>query len=194
MDRPDPSGGDVTRLLQAARAGDTGALDRLVPLVYEELRALARHHLARERAGHTLSATDVVHESFLRLASGAAAASDRAHFMAIASRSMRQVLVDHARRVAAGKRGGGWERTTLSGAAQPMDVDHEEILALDAALDQLEPRQRQVVECRFFGGMEETEIADALGISVRTVRRDWVRARAWLYTHLYPSPQAPATG
>jgi RNA polymerase sigma factor (TIGR02999 family) len=193
MDRPesDPRG-DVTRLLQAARAGDVDALDRLVPILYDDLRALARHHLGRERAGHTLSATDVVHESFLRLASGAAAAVDRSHFLAIASRSMRQVLVDHARRLAAGKRGGGWARTTLSGAPQPLDLDAEELLALDAALDRLDPRQRQVVECRFFGGMEETEIATALGVSERTVRRDWVKARAWLYSTLYPDNRAPA--
>ena len=100
---------------------------------------------------------------------------------------MRQVLVDHARRIASRKRGGDWQRTTLGGnEVGTLDLEPEELIALDDALAQLEPRQRQVVECRFFGGMEESEIAEALGLSERTVRRDWVKARAWLYATLYP--------
>lgn len=199
MDDPPATGssGEVTRLLRAARAGDERALERVVPLVYDDLRALAERHVRRERAGHTLGATALVHESYMRLVGSAAdSATDRSHFLAIASRSMRQVLVDHARRVSAGKRGGDRSRTTLSGVQGTVDVDPEELIALDEALDRLEPRQRRVVECRYFGGMEETEIAEALGVSARTVRRDWVKARAWLYAILYPeggaSPEATA--
>jgi RNA polymerase sigma factor (TIGR02999 family) len=113
-------------------------------------------------------------------------ATDRAHFLAIASRSMRQVLIDHARRLSTRKRGGGWQVTTVSVGLAAEEKAPDELLALDAALDGLEARQRQVVECRYFGGMEESEIALALGVSERTVRRDWVKARAWLYSALYP--------
>jgi len=185
---PQISAGEVTRLLAAARAGDGDALGRVVPLVYEDLRALARRQLRRESDGHTLGATALVHESYIRLVGSAAReASDRSHFLAIAARSMRQVLVDHARRIASRKRGGDWQRTTLGGdEVGTLDLEPEELIALDDALAQLDPRQRQVVECRFFGGMEEAEIAEALGLSERTVRRDWVKARAWLYATLYP--------
>lgn len=185
---PQISAGEVTRLLAAARAGDGDALERVVPLVYDDLRALARRQLRRESEGHTLGATALVHESYMRLVGSAAReASDRSHFLAIAARSMRQVLVDHARRIASRKRGGDWQRTTLGGdEVGTLDLEPEELIALDDALARLEPRQRQVVECRFFGGMEEAEIAEALGLSERTVRRDWVKARAWLYATLYP--------
>lgn len=189
-----PASGEVTRLLRAARAGDDEALHRIVPLVYDELRSLARRHLHRERAGHTLDATSLVHESYVRLAGSAAlGASDRAHFLAIASRSMRQVLVDHARRVSAQKRGGEWQQTTLGDAAGAATVtlDAQELIALDDALASLDARQRRVVECRFFGGMEEADIAAALDVSERTVRRDWVKARAWLYAQLYPDRTEP---
>ena len=185
--------GEVTRLLAAARAGESEALDRLLPLVYDELRAMARGRLGLERAGHTLRATELVHEAYLKLAGGgAAAASDRAHFLAIASRAMRQVLVDHARRRQATKRGGEWEQTTLGNGNDAMDFRPEEVLALDDALERLEPRQRQVVEYRFFGGLEEKEIAELLGVTERTVRRDWVKARAWLYRELYPDADPPS--
>jgi RNA polymerase sigma factor (TIGR02999 family) len=185
--------GEVTRLLAAARDGESEALDRLLPLVYDELRGMARGRLGLERAGHTLRATELVHEAYLKLAGGgAAAASDRAHFLAIASRAMRQVLVDHARKRQAAKRGGEWEQTTLGNGNDAMHFRPDEVLALDDALEQLEPRQRQVVEYRFFGGLEEKEIAELLGVTERTVRRDWVKARAWLYRELYPDADPPS--
>ena len=181
--------GEVTRLLQAAHEGEPGALERLVPLVYDDLRRLARRQLGREYGERTLNATALVHESYLKLGKGVMAASDRAHFLAIAARAMRQVLVDHARDRRAAKRGGGsWERTTLTDGAWAAEFDPDGMLALDEALAELEPRQRQVVECRFFGGMEEQEIAAALGVTERTVRRDWTKARAWLYRYFYPEP------
>lgn len=176
----------VTQLLRAVRDGEQGALDRLIELVYDELRFLARRQLARERVGHTLHATALVHEAYVKLAGGPIDASDRAHFLAIAARAMRQILVDHARRKGAQKRGGDWEVTTLTDGSQAVEFRPEEILALDRALDELDERQRQVVELRFFGGMEESEIATVLDVSERTVRRDWVKARAWLYRSLYP--------
>ena len=173
--------GEVTRLLHLARDGDREALDRLVPLVYEDLRRMAHRQLDREGGGHTLQTTGLLHEAYLKLAgSGAANAANRAHFLAIAARAMRQVLVDYARRRKAAKRGGGIIYATLGDAAEPVDASVEDLLALNDALEQLEPRQRQVIECRFFGGMEEADIAAALGVSERTVRRDWVKARAWL--------------
>jgi len=179
---------EVTGLLRAAGDGDRDAFDRLFPLVYAELRALADRQLRGEAVGHTLQATALVHEAYLKLAvpGGAAAWSDRAHFFGIASRAMRQVLVDHARRRRADKRGGAWSRTTLSDKPLALDADPGELLALDAALEGLEPRQREIVEMRFFGGMTEEEVAAVLGVSDRTVRREWVKARAWLYDALYP--------
>lgn len=178
--------GDVTQLLHLVREGDSRALDRLVPLVYEELRALAKRELYREQQGHTLHATALVHEAYLKLAGSGMPASDRAHFLAIAARAMRQVLVDHARRRKAIKRGGDMVATTLTDGGAPVDFRPDELIALDEALEQLEPRQRQVVEFRFFAGMEEKEIAEVLGVSDRTVRREWVKARAWLYRSMYP--------
>jgi len=183
--RPPP--GDVTFLLRKARGGDAAALDQVLPLVYEELRRLARRKIRAEAKGHTLHATELVHEAYLKLSSGGEIrAENRPHLMAMASRAMRQLLVDHARGRQAQKRGGGWVRTTLADGPIHREAEPEEILALEEALEELDERQRQVVECRFFGGMEETEIAQALGVSERTVRRDWVKARAWLYSRLYP--------
>ena len=151
---PHADPGEVTRLLHLARDGDREALDRLVPLVYEDLRRMAHRQLDREGGGHTLQTTGLLHEAYLKLAgSGAAQAA---------------------------KRGGGIIYATLGDAAEPVDASVEDLLALNDALEQLEPRQRQVIECRFFGGMEEADIAAALGVSERTVRRDWVKARAWL--------------
>jgi RNA polymerase sigma factor (TIGR02999 family) len=183
--------GEVTRLLRSARAGEPGAIERLVPLVYDDLRRLAQRQLGHEYGERTLNATALVHESYLKLGAAALSATDRSHFLAIAARAMRQVLVDHARDRKAAKRGGGlWERTTLTDGASVKDFDPDGVLALDEALAALEPRQRQVVECRFFGGMEEQEIAAALGVSERTVHRDWMKARAWLYRYFYPEPTA----
>jgi RNA polymerase sigma factor (TIGR02999 family) len=183
--------GEVTQLLQAVRDGDADALDRLVPLVYGELRDLAQRELYREVPGHTLHATALVHEAYLKLAGSGMPASDRSHFLAIAARAMRQVLVDHARRRKALKRGGDVVRTTLTDAGAPVEFQPDEMIALDEALEQLDPRQRQVVEFRFFAGMEESEIADVLDVSTRTVRREWVKARAWLYRSLYPTAGGP---
>ncbi len=184
--------GEVTRLLRAARAGEPEALQRILPLVYDHLRRLARDQLGREYGERTLNATALVHEAYLKLAgSRSLAARDRAHFLAIASRAMRQVLVDHARERKAAKRGGGhWERTTLTDAAWAGEFHPDEVLILEEAMLELDPRQRQVVELRFFGGMDEREIAEVLGISERTVHRDWVKARAWLYRRFYPAQDA----
>jgi RNA polymerase sigma factor (TIGR02999 family) len=185
----EPEVGEVTRLLLAARHGEAGAPEKLVPLLYDDLRLLARRQLGREYGERTLSPTALLHEAYLKLGTGAMAAGDRAHFLAIAARAMRQVLVDQARDRKAAKRGGGlWERTTLTDGAWVGEFDPDGMLALDEGLATLEPRQRQVVECRFFGGMEEQEIAAALGVSDRTVHRDWVKARAWLYRYFYPEP------
>ena len=178
--------GEVTRLLNAAVEGDQEALDRLVPLVYDDLHRLAHRQLNREGGGHTLQTTGLVHEAYMKLAGGKVNAASRSHFLAIAARAMRQVLVDYARRRKAEKRGSGVAAVTLNDGEQGVDVSPDDLLVLDEVLDQLEPRQRQVVELRFFGGMEEKDIAEALGISERTVRRDWVKARAWLYKALYP--------
>lgn len=188
-----PNTGEITRLLGGARHGDREALDRIVAVLYDELRELAQRQIRRERVGHTLGATALVHEAYARLAGASVPAQDRAHFLALAARAMRQVLVDHARRSLARKRGGGWKRTTLGDRlGSSAELDPAEIIALDDALESLEPRQRHVVECRFFGGMEEKEIAAALGVTERTVRRDWVKARAWLYRTLYGDADAGA--
>jgi len=183
--------GEVTRLLRAAQRGEPAALERLIPIVYDDLRRLARRQLGHEYVERTLDPTALVHESYLKLGRGVMIARDRAHFLALAARAMRQVLVDHARERKASKRGGGgWERTTLTDGHWVREFDPDHILVLDEALATLEPRQRQVVECRFFGGMDEQEIAEAIGVSERTVHRDWVKARAYLYRHFYPEPAA----
>jgi RNA polymerase sigma factor (TIGR02999 family) len=184
-----PAWGEVTRLLHAARGGDHEAFDRIVPLIYDDLRVLAQRQLRRELGERTMHPTSLVHEVYLKLSKGAVLhAGDRAHFLAIAARAMRQVLVDDARRRSAEKRGAEWERTTLGDHEWVAEFSSDEMLALNDAMDELEPRQRQVVECRFFAGMEELEIAATLGVTERTVRRDWVKARAWLYQSLYGSP------
>ena len=191
MQNPRSTPGDVTVLLQKARGGDDAALDQVLPLIYEELRRLARRKIRSEARGHTLHATELVHEAYLKLSSdGKLRAENRPHLMAMASRAMRQLLVDHARNRRALKRGGGWVKTTLGEGPILRETEPEELLALEEALKELDERQRQVVECRFFGGMEETEIAQALEVSERTVRRDWVKARAWLYSRLYPGDSA----
>lgn len=179
---------DVTGLLLSWRQGDAGALDRLVPLVYDELRRVARRHLRREPPGHSLQATALVHEVYLRLVDvDRMTLKSRTHFFAVAARLMRQILVDHARRKRAGKRGGGVTMMSLdevSPAAQTSSVD---VLALDQALDALSSfdiQQCRVVELRFFAGLNIDEAAEALGISTATVEREWAMAKAWLYQRL----------
>lgn len=184
----DSRANDVTGLLLSWRQGDAGALDRLVPLVYDELRRVARRHLRRERPGHSLQATALVHEVYLRLVDvDRMTLKSRTHFFAVAARLMRQILVDHARRKRAGKRGGGVTMMSLdevSPAAQTSNVD---VLALDQALDALSSfdiQQCRVVELRFFAGLNIDEAAEALGISTATVEREWAMAKAWLYQRL----------
>jgi len=155
--------------------------------IYEELRRLAQRQVRREAQGHTLHATELVHEAYMKLSGGGGPdAKNRPHLMAMASRAMRQLLVDHARSRKAKKRGGEWQKTTFVDGPVVRELAPEDLLTLERAMTDLDPRQRQVVECRFFGGMEESEIAMALDVSERTVRRDWVKARAWLYSRLYP--------
>jgi RNA polymerase sigma factor (TIGR02999 family) len=177
--------GEVTRLLHAWGEGDVEARDRLVPFVYEELRRRAAQHLRHERRAHTLRPTDLVHDTFLRLRSQNAGWQNREQFFGVASRLMRRILVDHARRRAAAKRAGGL-RVTLAGvpAAPPPDPD---LLDLDAALDELarlDERQVQLVELRYFGGLSIDEAARVLGVSSATVSREWAAAKAWLYARL----------
>lgn len=180
---------DVARLLDAAREGDETAMERVIPLVYEDLRVRAHRQLEREQGSRTVRPIDLVREAYLKHASRAPDdAADRARFLAIAARAMRRLLVDHARRRRSARRGPGWQRATLRHEDWVADFESHELLALDAAIEGLEPRQRAIVECRFFGGMDEAEIAEAVGLSERTVRREWVKARAWLYCRLYGAP------
>jgi RNA polymerase sigma factor (TIGR02999 family) len=179
--------GEVTRLLHSARGGDRGAYDRLFALAYEDLRAVARNQLRGSRDAEAVRTTELVHELYMKLADQAAPAyENRAHFYAIAARAMRQLLIDLARNRQAAKRGGDWARTTLSGKQVPAEMRLDEVLALDELLARLSERQRQVVEYRFYGGLTEEEIAEVLGVSTRTVQREWTKARAWLYQELYP--------
>jgi len=183
---------DVTELLRNWRQGDAAALECLVPLVYDELRKVARAHLRRERPSHSLQATALVHEVYLRLvAVDRMTIAGRAHFLGLAARLMRQILVDHARRKRADKRGGDVTVVGLEDADQavaPMGVD---ILALDQALDEMaafDPRQRDLVELKFFGGLTIDEAALSLGVSQSTVEREWAVAKAWLYHRLSSTP------
>jgi RNA polymerase sigma-70 factor (ECF subfamily) len=185
-DRP-VSEASVTGLLHAWRAGDRGALDALMPLVYGELHRLAAGHLRGERPGHTFRPTELVAEAYLRLAAGHAPEThDRVHFYAIAARVMRQVLVDHARRRNAGKRGDGEAPVTLDedvvgGAGTTAVLELDEALAALAALDE---RKAQVIELHYFGGMTQEEIAAALDVHVNTIARDLTFARAWIKRRL----------
>ncbi len=176
---------EVTQLLVKWGEGDADALDRLFPLVYGELRRQARRHLRRERVGHTLQATALIHEAYVRLVDQRSVRwQNRAHFFAISAQLMRRILVDHSRGRHRAKRGGSAARVPLEDvllvAAGQLDVD---VLALDEALTRLaalEPRQAQVVELRFFGGLSIEETAAALGVSPATVKNDWNFAKAWL--------------
>lgn len=173
----------------APRPGDApAALDRLFPVVYDELRRVAHRQLRGEATGHTLGTTALVHEVYLRLASQRDTPfADRSHFMALAARAMRHVLVDCARRFRGPRRGGGQLPVELDEAMAAALARADEMLELDEALSRLgdaEPRLAQVVECRFFAGLSEEETAEVLGVTSRTVRRDWVRAKTWLYRAL----------
>jgi RNA polymerase sigma factor (TIGR02999 family) len=182
---PKPSSGEVTRLLEAWRDGDEAARDRLIPLVYTELRRRAAGHLRRERPGHTLRPTDLVHETYLRLCDQNPAWRNREQLFGVASRLMRRILVDHARMRAALKRGG--VRVTLAEDMAAAAAAEPDLLDLDAALEELaalDDRQVRLVELRFFGGLGIEEAARVLGISVATANRDWVTAKAWLYRRL----------
>jgi RNA polymerase sigma factor (TIGR02999 family) len=185
LDVTSPPRGEVTRLLRAAREGDAAAMDRIIALVYDHLHLLAKRQLRREFGASTMHPTSLVHEAYMKLARGALDVEDRAHLLAIAARAMRQVLVENARRRLASKRGGEGATIALGEQSGTRELSSEDLFALNDAVAALEPRQRHVVECRFFGGMDEQEIAATLGVTERTVRRDWVKARAWLYRALY---------
>lgn len=179
---------DITGLLVAWRAGDRAAFDQLFPLVYDELRRIAHRQLGGERPGHTLGTTALVHEAYLKLVDQTRAQlTDRAHFFAIAARAMRRILVDYARRHRAAKRGGAQAPVSLDDSMLLADLRADTIVALDEALtrlSELDARLSQVVECRFFGGLTEEETAEALAVTTRTVRRDWVKAKGWLHREL----------
>ena len=194
--RVEPSPEDpeaITEALCALRNGAPDAMDRLTPLVYERLRRIAHRQLRAEPVGHTLSTTALVHEAYLKLVDQTRAEwQDRGHFFAVASGAMRRILVDYARRYRAARRGGGDDGAPV----RPISLDNTDIpaaeradalVALDEALERLgrlDERQARVVECRFFGGLSEAETAAALGISQRTVAREWVTARGWLFQEL----------
>ena len=179
--------GDITALLAEAKHGGKNALDRLLPVVYAELRRIARNQMRRERQGHTLQPTALVHEAFLRLVDQNASWENRAHFFGVAAQVMRRLLVDHARRCGAAKRGIPitLDEAMLQGG--PAMVPYEEILAVDQALDRLaglDARQASVVELRYFGGLSVAETAEVLGVAERTVKLDWAMAKGWMKSHL----------
>lgn len=191
---PDTSPDTVARLLAAARRGDAQAADELAPLVYQELRRIARGHVRREHPGHTLQATDLAHEAWARLMGGRELrAQNRAHFLAIAANSMRQILVERARARRALKRGGGADRITFDEALLPGVPRSADVEAIDEALTALaaeHPDLARIVELRFFGGLTVEETAEALGSSPATVKRRWALAKAWLVRSLAEGPAA----
>jgi RNA polymerase sigma factor (TIGR02999 family) len=179
---------DITDLLVAHGAGQSGALERLVPLVYDDLRRVARAQLGRYRTGDSLNTTGLVHDAYLRLVDQSRATfRDRGHFFAVSAMAMRQIVIDYARRRGRQKRGGDHMRVPLSDAANPVERHIERMLEINDALDKLakhDARLARVVECRFFAGLDEKETAEALGLSVRTAQREWFKARAWLRAEL----------
>src|SRR5688500_12909683 len=184
----------ITEALCALRNGAPDAMDRLAPLVYEQLRRIAHRQLRAEPVGHTLSTTALVHAAYLRLVDQTRGEwQDRGHFFAVAAGAMRRLLVDYARRYRAARRGGGDDGTprrpmSLDSRGSPVDERAEAPVALDEALErrgEVDERQARVVDCRFFGGLTEEETAAALGISQRTVAREWVTARGWLFQELW---------
>jgi len=192
-DPDDPGSAErVTLLLSRATAGDRDAGEALYDTVYDELRRMARGHLLRERSDHTMRATDLVHEAFLRLVGTRSDWQNRAHFLAAAGRAMRQILVDHARSRNALKRGGGWERLPIEDITLLGAPDRDErILALDDALGRLEslhPEKARIVELHVFAGFTQEECARVLGVSRRTILRHWEFAQAWLFREMAASP------
>jgi RNA polymerase sigma-70 factor (ECF subfamily) len=196
----DPEPGRLTRLLQRHRKGDDEAFDELVSIAYDQLRRVARAQLVRRGTPGTLSPTSLVHEAYVQLRDERGVDwQDRGHFFAISARAMRRILVDHARRRGAKKRGDGMPVFVLDEFDPAIDqsnqADHaDRILAIDqavTALGRVQARLAQLVECRYFAGLTEEETAEALGVSVRTVQRDWIRARAWLLKTLGDSSPPP---
>jgi RNA polymerase sigma factor (TIGR02999 family) len=184
-----PPAKDVTQMLRNLNAGSESAPSELIALVYDELRRLAQSYLRHERAGHTLQATALVHEAFLRLVDATEITwQDRTHFFAVAANAMRRILVDYAREKQADKRGGMWRKVSLNEAIGFPSQDNEiDIVALNDALEKLsnfDPQQSKVVELRFFGGLTIEETAQALNISPRTVKREWTVAKAWLHREI----------
>jgi RNA polymerase sigma factor (TIGR02999 family) len=165
-----------------------GEAEALFPELYDELRRIAHRQLGAERTGHTLCTTALVHEAYVKLADQASARfASRSHFLAVAAQAMRRILVGYARRVKTEKRGGRWQRLDFDAVEIPVEERAEVLMALDGALERLaalNPRLSRVVECRFFGGMTEEEVADALAVTERTVRRDWIKAKGWLVREL----------
>ncbi len=187
MGDDEQDGSQLSDLLDAVGRGEAGALERLVAGIYPELKKLAHFQLAGERPGHTLNTTAVVHEAFVRLAGNNSRYTDRAHFLRAAATVMRHLLVDHARKRNAEKRGGGVAPLTLQEERFANTDDTLAVLAMDAALKDMaaiDPKLEQVVECRYFAGLSVRETAEALDLSVRTVERSWQRARAYLVTAL----------
>jgi len=191
-----PESGEITELLRAYDSGDKEAFDRLVPLVYDELRRMARRHLRRGPRGPTLDTTALVHEAYLKLAaSPGLRLNDRGHLMAVTACAMRQVIISRARARLADKRGAGEVVLPLDEEKAGTAPSPEWLLDLDRALDRLRERDEQlarVFECRFFAGLGEEETAEALGVSLRTVQRAWMRARAWLRSELGDRPGGAA--
>lgn len=187
---PAGAAGEATRLLRRLREGDERAADELVPLVYAELHRLARRAMADLPPGHTLQPTALLNEAWVRLTHGGGAGfEDREHFLAVASRAMRSVLVDRARRRGARKRGGGAERLELDRVVAVLEERSADLVALDEALEdlaQLDPELARIVEMRFFGGLKHPAVASVLGVSLRSVERGWSTARAWLHARLAP--------
>ena len=183
-----PDAADITAQLQAWVAGEPTARETLFPLVYDELRRIAHRQLQREWDGHTLDTTALVHEAYLKLVDQTRAGfTDRAHFFAVAANAMRRILVDYARRYLADKRGGAPRRVTLTDDMLVAEERADTLLAINEALlelSRIDERLSSVVECRFFGGLTEEETADVLGVTARTVRRDWTKAKGWLHRTL----------
>lgn len=178
----------ITQLLVEWSEGNQSALDELYPLVYDELHRLARRYMSRERKGHTLQTTALINEAYVRLVDQRNVHwANRSHFFAISAQIMRRILIDHARRQAFAKRGGGAQQVSLEEVATVAGVQARDLIRLDEALKclaEMDPRRSQVVELRYFGGLNNEEIAGVLNVSENTVTRDWKMARAWLYQQL----------